>query len=130
MTTSNPVSGGLRFAMAAFAAIAMIILLPSSASATTPTIVNESNGQWLESGSIGDNGGNSAAVTVSLLVKHDPGRKVTNLKIDDDYDGTDNTTSKALKAVTAQTRKPIVWSDQDKAVTQKKIQGSQRLRLM
>ena len=88
--------------MAAFAAIAMIILLPSSASATTPTIVNESNGQWLESGSIGDNGGNSAAVTVSLLVKHDPGRKVTNLKIDDDYDGTDNTTSKALKAVTAQ----------------------------
>lgn len=33
-----------------------------------------------------------------------------------------------LKAVTAQTRKPIVWSDQDKAVTQKKIQGSQRLR--
>ena len=102
MTSHRPGSRGLRITVAAIAALILSTLITANASAATPVIVNGSNGQWLESGSIGDNGGNSAAVTVSLLVKHDPGRNVTNLKIDDDYDGTDNTTSKALKAVTAQ----------------------------
>ena len=87
MTSHRPGSRGLRITVAAIAALILSTLITANASAATPVIVNGSNGQWLESGSIGDNGGNSAAVTVSLLVKHDPGRNVTNLKIDDDYDG-------------------------------------------
>ncbi len=99
------------FASITFAVLATTILfsvlLVAAASAATPTILNTSstNGQtnWLESFfSSGETNNSGNKVRISLAVKHDPGRKVTGLKIDDDWDGTDNTTSKAVKNVTAQ----------------------------
>ena len=44
------------------------------------------------------------------------------------YLGEDIEIKELLKAVTAKTQKPIVWSDQDKAVTGKKIQGTLSIR--
>lgn len=80
---------------------------PATAQAITPTIVNTSStgGQtnWLETFTTAGETGNSAnQVRVSVLVKHDPGREVTGLKFDDNYDGTDNTTADVVRAVTAQ----------------------------
>ena len=46
LRTSHSGSGGLRFALVAFAAMATLILLPASASAITPTIVNSAGNQW------------------------------------------------------------------------------------
>jgi len=89
------------FTVAVLAALLAVVLPSGSADAATPTIANGSN--WLlQNFSLGEtnNGGNH--VWLSLAVKHDVGRKVTGLKIDDDWDGTDNTTSKAVKTVTAQ----------------------------
>lgn len=81
-----------------------------------PVIINdtpvEAGGQtyrsWLESLAINGNSsrkfmtsrkGNT--VRVSLLVKHDPGRTVTGLKIDDDWNATDDSDGAAPKTVTS-----------------------------
>lgn len=82
-----------------------------------PTIVDDTSvnvvpgldqRSWLESWSISDNasgkGGNR--VTVSLLVKHDPGRSVTGIKIDDDWDAAEDASGKTTKPVTAE--QPVV----------------------
>ncbi len=104
---------GLGAAPIAFVAILLVALFATltagQANAATPVIVNTSStgGQtnWLESfatGGEGDGGDNRSQIKISLLVKHDPGRKVTGIRVDDDYDGTNNTASKAIKSVTAQ----------------------------
>ena len=79
----------------------------STARAATPVIVNQSStgGQtnWLESFTVA-NAGNADGhrVWVTLLVKHDPGREVTGLRIDADYDGNDGTGSQTVRSVSAQ----------------------------
>lgn len=82
---------------------------PAAAAAVTPSVVNTSStgGQtnWLESfATTGENGDNASGhqVRLSVLVKHDPGRKVTGLKIDEDYNGTDEASSATTRPVTAQ----------------------------
>ncbi len=93
-----------RVAMAVLAVAAVIAGLAfgaGSAQAATPTILN--TGNWLESTfSLGETNNSANRVFISLAVKHDPGREVNRIKIDDDWDGNDNTTSKTAKTVTAQ----------------------------
>lgn len=82
-------------------------LAADRAAAAAPVILNTSstNGQtnWLESFNVADDTGNQTQrVWVTLTVKHDPGRRVTGIRIDDDYNGSDNTSGATLRAVTAQ----------------------------
>ena len=99
-----------RLLTAVVAGLAALLLAATAAQAATPTLVTTgtTGGQanWLDSLAmgvpIGDNAGDANKVRVSLVVKHDLGRKVTGLKFDDDYNGSDTTTSKTAKAVTAQ----------------------------
>jgi len=105
----RPVNAMVFLGLAIFALLVIAAASAGTARAATPTIVNQSStgGQtnWLESfttGGEGDGGDNRAQIKISLLVKHDVGRKVTGIKVDDDYDGTDNTSSKTTKNVTAQ----------------------------
>ncbi|MBK8293700.1 MAG: hypothetical protein IPK93_02595 [Solirubrobacterales bacterium] len=79
-----------------------------------PTIVNDTpvevesgveERSWLESFAISD--GNITArqgntVRMSLLVRHNPGRSVTGLRIDDNWDGNDDSDGSPVKAVTAE----------------------------
>lgn len=79
-----------------------------------PTIVNDTNVEvdagvnfksWLESfaisdGSISSRQGNTVRMT--LLVKHNPGRSVTGLKIDDNWDANDDSDGMTVKPVIAQ----------------------------
>lgn len=81
-----------------------------TAGAATPVIVN--NGavpdrtqqkNWLSSTIVGgETNNNTNKVRIALLVQHDPGRKVTGLRIDEDYNGTDAAASATLRPVTAQ----------------------------
>lgn len=89
------------------AAATLFVLGTAESRAATPTIVNQSStgGQtnWLESFTVG-NAGNADGrrVWITLVVRHDPGRRVTGLRIDDNYDGTDNTSSSTVRSVTPQ----------------------------
>jgi hypothetical protein len=97
----------VKFVLAALALLFLAGAMCGNARAATPTIVNQSStgGQtnWLESFTVA-NAGNADGhrVWITVLVKHDPGRKVTGLRIDADYDGTDETGSETVRAVTAQ----------------------------
>src|SRR4051794_15525451 len=94
-----------------FAAAAAVVSLSAlgaaaaPASAATPTIANNGNvsgqPQWLESfGTVGD-GSVYNKVHVTVVVKHDPGRKVTGLRLDDDWNGSDNAATATLRDVSA-----------------------------
>ncbi len=105
----GPSSKGLRRRIGFIASLAVVagFALPApGAQAITPTIVNNSDTSagfkaWLESpATSGEANGNSLRLT--LLVKHDPGRSVTGVKIDDDWNGTDETTTKTVKTTTLQ----------------------------
>ena len=83
----------LALAAAAFGATA------AQANAAAPTIVNSS--QWLESlATSGENGKNGNYVTLTALVKHDPGATLSSFVIDEDWDGTNDPTT--VRTVTAQ----------------------------
>ncbi|MCO5315805.1 MAG: Ig-like domain-containing protein [Solirubrobacterales bacterium] len=79
------------------------------AEAAAPVIMNTANApgpsgmsfgkNWLENWTPSDG---FRQVRVTLTVKHDPGRRVTGLRIDDDYNGNDDTGSATLRAVTPQ----------------------------
>lgn len=81
-----------------------------TAGAATPIIVNNgsvadrSNQKaWLSSTVVGgETNNNSNRVRVSLFIQHDIGRKVTGLRIDEDYNGTDSSNTAAFRAVTTQ----------------------------
>lgn len=73
------------------------------------TLVDVGNGveqrSWLESFSISDGSdttrmGNTTRIT--LLVKHNPGREVTGLRIDDNWDANDDSDGEPVHAVTAE----------------------------
>jgi len=94
-------------ALALCGALLVTAFAAGQVEAATPVIQNTSstNSQtnWLESFTVSDNSGReSNRVWVTLTVKHDPGRKVTGIRIDDDYNGTDNASTATLRAVTAQ----------------------------
>ncbi|MDQ2700367.1 MAG: cadherin-like domain-containing protein [Actinomycetota bacterium] len=96
-----------KFALVSGAIALLVLLAAGSAFAATPTIVNTSStgGQtnWLESFTLSDDTGNQThRIWVTLNVRHDPGREVTSIKIDDDYNGSDNTSSETVRNVSAQ----------------------------
>ncbi len=85
----------------------MMVVAFAAENASAQTIVNTSStgGQtnWLETFATGGETGNSANVgRVSVLVRHAAARRVTGLRIDDNYDGTDNTAGETTVAVTPQ----------------------------
>lgn len=86
-----------------------------------PTIVNDTNVEvdtgvlqrsWLESGTISDNtvddglgtvtgaGRDGNTIRITLLVKHNPGRQVTGVRVDDNWDASDDADGSAIKPVT------------------------------
>lgn len=81
-----------------------------TAGAATPIIVNNgtvsdrsSQKNWLSSTTTGghtENGANRAHL--SLFIQHDPGRKVTGLRIDEDYNGTDNSGTATIRPIAVQ----------------------------
>src|SRR5215212_7081636 len=73
-------------------ALAALAAWTTPAMAATPTIVNTAN--WLESPATGgqtNNGANTVSVTV--VVKHDPGVSVDQLVFDEDWDSTNDPTA-------------------------------------
>ena len=83
--------------------VALAALLAAAPSAhAVATITNSSGTNWLESLSAPGEGGTGMRIRVTTVVKHDPGREVTGLRIDDDYDGTDETGSVSVRAVTSE----------------------------
>src|SRR5215212_5058093 len=110
---------GRRARAACAAAFALAVLMPAAAQAATPTVENQAtvtNGgiaqtTWLASMATGgqdDKGAN--VLRIEMLVKHDPGRKVTGLRIDDDWDGTDEAASAAIKTLSlgTQSQQPTI----------------------
>ena len=94
-----------RKPLTAFVAVAVVaatfpllIAVPQRAKAAAPVIVNSSN--VFEHTATSDDPGRELAVTA--VVQHDFGRVVTGLALDLNYDGTDNTSTVAPTAVTAQ----------------------------
>jgi hypothetical protein len=85
--------------------LAFAFALAQRAEAITPTIVNSGTNQWVESLAVpGEDTGNNFRTTV--LVRHDPGRSVTGLRVDKDFDGSDETGTAGITAVTSQ--QPVV----------------------
>src|SRR3954453_11437930 len=91
-----------RGLLAAAITTAALFGAAGQARAPAPTIVNSST--WLEAPTLsGQTTNSSNKARISLVVDHDPGRKVTSLRIDDDWNGTDNTpTGGTLVSVTPQ----------------------------
>ncbi len=94
----------------------LAVSAPDRASAANPTIENST--QWLEStaasGGPGDPPGNPRQVTVALMVKHDVGRKITAIKIDDNYNGTDETGSQTARPLGgSQSQQPTIAGGYD-----------------
>lgn len=107
-TTTNRPAHLRRIGLAALCIVLAYIGFASAAKtagAATPVIVN--NTQWLENTSTGgqtNNGANRMWVTV--LVQHDVGRKVTGLRIDDNWNGTDDSATAAIKDVSSIAEQP------------------------
>ena len=100
-----------RAALAGLIALVAVLALPAIASAAIPQIVNATAGtptgpqRWLETTTVsGEAPGPDASRTVrlSLLVKHDVGKSITGLKIDQDYNATDNAAAATTVAATSQ----------------------------
>jgi hypothetical protein len=94
-----------RFLVSLLATASLLLVL--SAGASAQTIVNASpdasglQQRWLETWTTGGETGNNAnIIQISALVQHPTNRTVTGLKIDDNWDGTDNTSTVATKSVT------------------------------
>lgn len=83
------------------AVLAIDLVAPTPAAAATPTIENNGGNEWLETFSVPKDT-NGERIRVTFLVRHDPGRRVTGLAVDDNWDGTDNTFSVTPDAVSAQ----------------------------
>lgn len=76
-----------------------------TAGAATPVIVN--NTQWLENTSTGGQTNNGAnRMWITLVVQHDVGRKVTGLRIDDNWNASDESASAAIKDVSSIAEQP------------------------
>ena len=81
-----------RVCLTLLVAVAAIFVPVASASAAAPQIVNSST--WLESlATSGESGKGGNWVSVTTVVKHDPGVTIDQLQFDDDWDGTTDPTS-------------------------------------
>ncbi|WP_205699225.1 Ig-like domain-containing protein [Conexibacter sp. SYSU D00693] len=90
-----------RRVVAAVAAIVGLGIGAQAAEAAAPVIVNNTGGTtWRESEGVNKN---NRQVAVTFVVRHDPGRRVTGLAIDQDYNGNDDTGGVGVTGVTAQT---------------------------
>jgi hypothetical protein len=99
---------GSRFLLPCLLAAGALVL-PAAASGQILNTAGVNNGgvtqtTWLESfATVGeDTGGVADRLRVSMIVQHPVGREVTGLRIDDDWDNTNEATSAAIKNVTAQ----------------------------
>src|SRR3954470_11950177 len=94
-------TGGIVLAVV----LTMAFAFAQRAVAITPVIVNNGATQWTESLAVpGEDTSNNFRTTV--LVRHDPGRSVTGLRVDKDFNGNDDTGSAGIVAVTSQ--QPVV----------------------
>ncbi|HZN15666.1 MAG TPA: Ig-like domain-containing protein [Acidimicrobiales bacterium] len=88
--------------------LAIIAAPPAAATLPAPVILNNGaqnggNAQWMESQSQPDDGGTSVKQFVAtFLVQHAVGRTINNVRIDADFNGTDNASSGTLVPVTEQ----------------------------
>lgn len=83
-----------RFLFSALVAAVATLVFAGSASAQSIQNQTSTGGQtnWLETFATGAETSNSTNMgRITVLVEHPAGRSVTGLKIDDNYDGTDNT---------------------------------------
>ncbi|MBA2282531.1 MAG: tandem-95 repeat protein [Acidimicrobiia bacterium] len=79
---------------------------PAAAAPPAPVILNNGaqnggNAQWLQSQGLPDDGG-VRQVWTTFLVQHEPGRSITGIRADINFDGSDNTSSIGTTAVMAQ----------------------------
>jgi hypothetical protein len=90
-------SGGRRkaasFVMGLLAVFSINLVLASPAFAAAPTISNSST--WLESKTMAT--GVNDPLRITTVVRHDSTDTVLGLRLDEDWDGTDNTSSKGLR---------------------------------
>ena len=97
-------------ALAALVAGAVAVVLPfepASAAPPAPVILNggsqnSGNAQWAETQALADDGEESTFFA-TFLVQHAAGRTITSVRMDGNFDGTDNTGSVGNTAVSAQT---------------------------
>src|SRR4051794_40865358 len=82
------------------AAVISVVIAVGPAHAAAPALVNPT--RFLESLTIPNENGPGNTLRMTFLVKHDPGVSVSNLRVDDDYDGTDNTSTAATRTITTQ----------------------------
>jgi Ca2+-binding RTX toxin-like protein len=86
--------------------LALVVLgaAAANAQAANPVIQNEAGtSRMILSGTAArESTGGANKLDLQVVVKHDRGTKLAGLKIDDDYDGTDESSSATTTAVTAQ----------------------------
>src|SRR5689334_1372849 len=79
-----------------------IVVAVGPAHADAPVLVNSSGNNWLESLTISNEDTSKNTMRMTFLVKHDPGVTVSNVRVDDDYNGTDNTATAGTRTITTQ----------------------------
>lgn len=94
-----------RFALALTVLVLGALGVAAQADAATPTLNDnwlENNGALSQENDSGSKYYEGRRLWITAVVKHDRGRKVTGLKIDDDWNDTDNISSATTRSVTAQ----------------------------
>ena len=108
--------------LAGLVALVAVLVLPAAAGAITPTIVNTGvvDGQpnWLEGNSMaveqdGSGQADGRQIVLTALVKHDPGLSITALRVDDNYDGTDNTGTASFNKTPQSIQQPSIINGYD-----------------
>ena len=73
--------------------VALLLALAPTAEALTPTIENAGSNMFEQTVSSRESGQSANRLDINVVVKHDVGKKVTGLKVDTDYNGTDNSST-------------------------------------
>ena len=88
------------FAVVALMGVALTLVPALPAHAAVPVVVNSAGSNWIETFASEDDG--NRFVSVSFVVRHDPGRRITGVVRDTDFNGTDNTATLGATSITAQ----------------------------
>ena len=72
---------------------ALVLLLAPTAQALTPTIENTGSNMFEQTVGSREDGNSANRLDINVVVKHDVGKKVTGLKVDTDYNTTDNSST-------------------------------------
>ncbi len=94
-----------RALAAAMVSAGVCVAGPAAAHAAAPVIVNgPGDSLWSESHGLRDDAGSNGLreVGMTFVVRHDPSRRITGVAIDSDNNGTDNTNTAGVTAVTSQ----------------------------